>query len=79
MVYDKESLCQPKPSPWGLEVKSRLAKRGLRQNDLVDLLRERGCNIDKTSLSHLLKGIGVPSRTKEIKEINDFLNIPFKY
>lgn len=64
-------------SPWGAEVKKRLIDRGLRQNDLVRMLREGGSDIDKHVLANLLYGIGGTNRQAEIREISRFLDIPY--
>lgn len=64
-------------TPWGLEVKKRLLSKGLEQNDLVVLLQDRGCDIDKGMLSNLLRGTGASKRKTEIKIISDYLEIPY--
>lgn len=65
------------PNPWGMEVKKRLIGRGLRQDDLVRMLREGGFEIDKHVLANLLYGIGGTNRQPEIREISRFLDIPY--
>lgn len=63
-------------SDWGKEVKKRLLDLQMQQNDLVNVLNEKGFNINKHVLSNLLRGVGAPSRKDEIREINYTLGIP---
>lgn len=65
------------PSPWGVEVKKRLIDRSLKQDDLVIMLQNQGCVIDKGALSNLLYGIGVSNRQAEIESISRLLDIPY--
>lgn len=62
-------------TPWGKEVKRRLLELEITQQTVVDMLSEKGFNIDKMTFSRLLKGIAVNSRKAEIHEINVFLGI----
>ena len=77
MAIFNEMSTRRMPSPWGAEVKKRLIDRAIKQDDLVFMLQEQGCNIDKSALSNLLYGMGVSNRRTEIERINRFLDIPY--
>lgn len=65
------------PSVWGGEVKKRLIDRGLRQADLVQMLKEKGFDVDKHSLANLLYGVGSATRQGEVEFISRLLDIPY--
>lgn len=62
-------------TPWGVEVKKRLIDKGMKQQDLVDILQRKGYNINKHVMSMLLRGMCVSTRQAEIQEINEMLGI----
>lgn len=73
-VFSEESV-RSTLTPWGVEVKKRLIDRGLKQQDLVDRLLEKGYKVNKITLSQMLKGIGISARMAEVHEINVILEI----
>lgn len=76
MFVFTEQATRKQCSPWGAEVKKRLIDRGLRQQDLVNKLNERGFKISKMLLSALLYGNCASAHIAEIREINAILEIP---
>lgn len=60
----------------GSRSQKRLIDRGLRQQDLVNKLNERGFKISKMLLSALLYGNCASAHIAEIREINAILEIP---
>lgn len=73
-IFNEESV-RSTLTPWGMEVKKRLIDRGLKQQDLVDRLSEKGFKVNKATLSQMLKGIGIGTRMAEVHEINVILEI----
>lgn len=78
MFYFDKKTTRRAYTPWGLEVKKRLLDKGMKQQDLVDILVEKGYKINKIIVSHLLYGTCVTARAAEIKEICQILDIPFE-
>ena len=76
MFVFTEQATRKQCSPWGAEVKKRLIDRGLRQQDLVNKLNERGFKVNKMLLSALLYGNCALAHIDEIREINAILEIP---
>ena len=76
MFVFTEQATRKQCSPWGAEVKKRLIDRGLRQQDLVNKLNEKGFKINKALLSALLYGNCASAHIAEIREINAILEIP---
>ena len=73
-VYNENSA-RKVLTPWGKEVRKRLIDRNMMQMDLVKILKDKGFNVHKATISHLIYGIGVSARTEEIKVINSVLGI----
>lgn len=76
-VFDEKATLRTL-TPWGAEVKKRLIDSNIRQIDLVSALQAKGYMVNKAIISQLLYGIGASARSREIKEINRILNIPFE-
>ena len=64
-------------SPWGIEVKKQLLQKNMRQDELLQKLRDAGYQLNKGTLSNLLYGLGASKRQPEIKYISDLLDIPY--
>ena len=73
-VFDEAST-RRSLTPWGMEVKRRLIDLGMKQQDLVSALIDKGYKVDKTTVAHMLRGNHVSRRDEEIKEINKLLGI----
>ena len=71
---------RPAPDPWGIRVKVELARRDMRQTDLLALINERRPKemkrYNKNQLSPLLKfGRGYDANPDVVDTINDILGI----
>lgn len=77
MITFNENSTRRVLTPWGIEVKTRLLSKGMKQQDLVLLLQKNGFQINKITLSQLLYGVGISKRIDIISKINEILNIPF--
>lgn len=77
MIFDENSYSMTY-TPWGVEVKKRLLDRHMKQNELVQYLKDRGFNIEKGHVTNLLKGIGASNRKPEIAAISELLEIPLQ-
>lgn len=60
---------------WGAAVSIALIQKRLKQKDLLLELQSRGYDIDKGTLSSLLRGRGATTKTSIIDEINKILEI----
>lgn len=77
MVFTYD-LAQRAFTPWGLEVKKQILEKGIRQDEIVKALRDKGFTINKAVFSQLLRGVGARDRKGEISAISELLDIPFE-